>query len=135
MSTRWPVGWAARASSWSASRVRCELPAAGTVSGSSTTRAGPSRSAPTSPCCLEAADRICPGVVKHIGRLPGIEPLDLTFADVLHLRQCAPQVALDVAHVIALAQPTPTAPGGMAVATVLPDLYAGYNLRINPLGE
>ncbi|HEV2778431.1 MAG TPA: hypothetical protein VGX25_03430 [Actinophytocola sp.] len=85
--------------------------------------------------CLDAADRICPGIAKHIGRLPAIEPLELTYADVLDLRQRAPQVSLDVAHVIALARPTPTTPGGLAVATVLPELYAGYDLRINPIGE
>lgn len=85
--------------------------------------------------CLDAADRICPGIAKHIGRLPAIEPLELTYADVLHLRQRAPQVALDVAHVIALAQRTPAMPTGLAVATVLPELYAGFDLQINPIGE
>jgi hypothetical protein len=85
--------------------------------------------------CLDAADRICPGIAKHIGRLPAIEPLELSFADVLDLRQRAPHIALDVAHVIALARPTPTMPGGLAVATVLPELYAGFDLQINPIGE
>jgi hypothetical protein len=85
--------------------------------------------------CLDAADRICPGIAKHIGRLPAIEPIELTYADVLHLRQRAPQVALDVAHVIALARRTPAMPAGLAVATVLPELYAGYDLQINPIGE
>jgi hypothetical protein len=85
--------------------------------------------------CLEAADRIRPGIARHIGRLPAIEPLDLTYADLLSLRQCAPEAALDVAHVIALARPTPIMPGGLAVATVMPELYAGFNLLINPIGE
>jgi hypothetical protein len=85
--------------------------------------------------CLEAADRICPGVAAHVGRLPAIETVDLTYADLLDIRQCAPQAALDVAHVIALARPTPMMPGGMAIATVMPELYAGFNLLINPLGE
>ncbi|HET9141942.1 hypothetical protein [Actinophytocola sp.] len=85
--------------------------------------------------CLDAADRIRPGIVAHIGRLPAIEPLELTFTDLLRLRHRAPHVALDVAHVIALALPTPTMPGGLAVATVLPELYADYDLNINPIGE
>lgn len=85
--------------------------------------------------CLDAADRICPGIAEHIGRLPAIEPLELTYADVLYLRRLAPKVALDVAHVTALARPTPTMPEGMAVATVVPELYAGFDLRINPIGD
>ncbi|HEU5473606.1 MAG TPA: hypothetical protein VFV67_23410 [Actinophytocola sp.] len=85
--------------------------------------------------CLDAADRICPGIVQHIGRLPAIEPLELTFADLLRLRHRAPHVALDVAHVIALALPTPTMPGGLAVATVVPELYADFDLHVNPIGE
>jgi hypothetical protein len=85
--------------------------------------------------CLEAADRIQPGIARHIGGLPAIETLDLTYADLIALRQCAPQAALDVAHVIALARPTPVMPGGLAVATVMPELYAGFGLLINPIGE
>jgi hypothetical protein len=85
--------------------------------------------------CLDAADRIQPGIAKHVGRLPAIEPLDLTYADLLAMRRCAPQAALDVAHVIALARPNPIMPGGLAVATVIPELYAGFDLLINPIGE
>lgn len=85
--------------------------------------------------CLDAADRICPGIAKHVAQLPAIEPLDLSYADLLHMRQCAPQASLDVAHVIALARPTPITPGGLAVATVMPELYAGFDLLINPIGE
>jgi hypothetical protein len=85
--------------------------------------------------CLDAADRICPGIARHVARLPAIEPLDLSYADLLHLRQCAPHAALDVAHVIALARPTPVTPGGLAVATVMPEQYAGFDLLINPIGE
>jgi hypothetical protein len=85
--------------------------------------------------CLDAADRICPGIAKQVAQLPAIETLDLTYADLLHMRQCAPQAALDVAHVMALARPTPITPGGLAVATVMPELYAGFDLLINPIGE
>jgi hypothetical protein len=85
--------------------------------------------------CLDAADRICPGIAKHVAQLPAIEPLDLSYADLIHMRQCAPQVALDVAHVITLARPTPIMPGGLAVATVMPELYSGFDLLINPIGE
>ena len=85
--------------------------------------------------CLDAADRIQPGIARHVGRLSAIEPLDLTYADLLAMRRCAPQAALDVAHVIALARPTPIMPGGMAVATVIPELYAGFDILINPIGE
>jgi hypothetical protein len=85
--------------------------------------------------CLDAADRICPGIAKQVAQLPAIEPLDLTYADLLHLRQYTPQASLDVAHVIALARPTPITPGGLAVATVMPELYAGFDILINPIGE
>lgn len=85
--------------------------------------------------CLEAADRMRPGIARHIGGLPAIETIDLTYADLIVLRQCAPKAALDVAHVIALARPSPIAPGGLAVATVMPELYAGFDLLVNPIGD
>jgi hypothetical protein len=85
--------------------------------------------------CLDAADRIRPGIARHIGRIPIVEPLDLTYAEVLELRERAPDAALDVAHVITLARPTAERPGGLAVATVLPGLYSGFDLRIRTVGE
>jgi hypothetical protein len=40
-----------------------------------------------------------------------------------------------VAHVITLAQPGASWPGGLIVTTVLPDLYNGFDLRLYPVGD
>jgi hypothetical protein len=85
--------------------------------------------------CLDAADRIHPGIARHVGLISAIEPLDLTYAELLDLRERAPKAGLDVAHVISLARPSPIWPGGLTVATVLPGLYHGFQLRIFPVGE
>lgn len=85
--------------------------------------------------CLDAADRIRPGVARHVGLLPGVEPLDLTYSELLDLRERAPDASLDVAHVITLARPTPIHPKGLAVATVLPGRYSGFGVRIHPVGD
>jgi hypothetical protein len=85
--------------------------------------------------CLEAADRIRPGIARHIGRIPSVETVDLTYEAVVDLRRRSPGVPLDVAHVISLAQPTEEWPNGLIVTTVLPDLYEGQRLRIYPVGD
>jgi hypothetical protein len=85
--------------------------------------------------CLDAADRIRPGIARHVGLLPSVEPLDLTYSELLDLRARAPQASLDVAHVITLARPTPIHPEGLTVATVLPGRYSGFGVRIHPVGD
>jgi hypothetical protein len=85
--------------------------------------------------CLDAADRIHPGIARHAGRISAIEPLDLTYPELLDLRERVPKANLDVAHVISLALPGPAWPGGLTVATLLPALYQGFPLRIFPVGE
>lgn len=85
--------------------------------------------------CLDAADRIQPGVARHIARIPAVEPVDLTYGAVLDLRQHTPTVPLDVAHVISLGRPRENRPAGLIIATVLPDLYDGFELRIYSLGD
>lgn len=85
--------------------------------------------------CVDAADRIVPGIARHIGRIAAIEAVDLTYSAVLDLRERAPQLALDVAHVVSLARPCPDWSAGLIVATVQPDLYAGVDLPIYPLGD
>lgn len=89
--------------------------------------------APTT--CLDAADRIRPGIARHIGRIPAVEPVALTYAAVLDLRERAPQTALDVAHVISLAHPSPEWSAGLIVATTQPDRYRPFDLPIYPLTE
>ena len=53
----------------------------------------------------------------------------------LDLRTCAPQHALDVAHVISLARPGPEWPTGLIVATTQPNLYHPFDLPIYPLAD
>ncbi|MGH3929362.1 MAG: hypothetical protein ACRDTF_05230, partial [Pseudonocardiaceae bacterium] len=71
--------------------------------------------------CVDAADRSQPGIARHIGRIPAIEPIDLTYSAVLDLRERTPQTALDVAHVVSLASPSPDWSAGLIVATAEPD--------------
>src|SRR5262249_43305749 len=51
--------------------------------------------------CVDAADRIRPGIARHVGLLDVVEPVELTYSVVLHLRERTPQENLDMAHVIA----------------------------------
>ena len=85
--------------------------------------------------CVAAADRIRPGIARHIGRIPAVEPVDLTYSAVLDLRDCTPQAALDVAHVVSLAHPSPDWSAGLIVATAQPDLYASFDLPIYPVAD
>lgn len=85
--------------------------------------------------CVAAADRIRPGIARHVGRISAVEPVDLTYSAVLDLRACVPHAALDVAHVISLARPSPDWSAGLIVATAQPDRYAGFDLPIYPIGE
>ena len=85
--------------------------------------------------CLDVADRIRPGIAGHVGRIPAVEPIALTYAGVLDLRKRAPQTALDVAHVISLAHPSPEWSAGLIVATTQPDLYRPFDLPIYALTE
>lgn len=85
--------------------------------------------------CVDAADRIRPGIARHIGRVPAVEPVDLTYSALLDLRERTPQMALDVAHVVSLAHPSLDWSAGLIVATAQPDRYAGFDLPIYPLGD
>ncbi|MGH4014698.1 MAG: hypothetical protein ACRDSL_12390 [Pseudonocardiaceae bacterium] len=85
--------------------------------------------------CLDAADRIRPGIARHVGRIPAVEPVDLTYSAVLDLRERTPQMALDVAHVVSLARPCPDWSTGLIVATAQPNLYTGLDLPIYALGN
>jgi hypothetical protein len=84
--------------------------------------------------CVDAADRIRPGVARHVGRIAAVEPVDLTYSAVLDLRERTPAASLDVAHVIALAKPGPDWSTGLIVATTRPDRYIGHDLPIYPVG-
>lgn len=83
--------------------------------------------------CVDAADRSKPGIARHVGRIPAIEPVDLTYAEVLDMRERALQVALDVAHVVVLAHPGPQWSAGLIVVTNRPDLYGAFDLPIYPI--
>ncbi|MGH3719737.1 MAG: hypothetical protein ACRDRI_13055 [Pseudonocardiaceae bacterium] len=85
--------------------------------------------------CLDVADRIRPGIARHIGRIPAIEPVDLTYAEVLDMRERTPRLAQDVAHVVRLAHPGPEWPAGLIVATGLPDLYDAFDFQIYPIAD
>lgn len=85
--------------------------------------------------CVDAADRIRPGIARHVGRIAAVEPVDLTYSAELDLRERTPQASLDVAHVIALAQPSPDWSAGLIVATTRPDQYTGHELPLYPLGD
>jgi hypothetical protein len=85
--------------------------------------------------CVDAADRIRPGIARHVGRIAAVEPVDLTYSAVLDLRERTPQTSLDVAHVIALAQPSPDWSAGLIVATTQPDQYTGHELPLYPLHD
>jgi hypothetical protein len=85
--------------------------------------------------CIDAADRIRPGIAAHVGHIPAVRPLELTYPQVLELRETTPTAALDVAHVIILARPNSTWPKGLIVATLLPGRYAGQDLAIYPVGD
>ncbi len=75
------------------------------------------------------------GIARHVGRIPAVEPLDLTYSAVLDLRERTPQTALDVAHVVSLAHSSTDWSAGLIVATAQPDLYAGVDLPIYPVGD
>lgn len=85
--------------------------------------------------CVDAADRGHPGIARHIGRIPAIEPVDLTYSAVLDLRERTPQTALDVAHVVHLAHPSPDWSVGLIVATTRPGIYADFDLPIYPISD
>ncbi len=85
--------------------------------------------------CVDAADRMRPGIARHVGRVPAIEPVDLTYSAVLDLRERTPDMVLDVAHVVSLARPSPDWSAGLIVATAQPDVYAGFDLPIYPVGD
>ncbi|MFN2494777.1 MAG: hypothetical protein ABR608_02545 [Pseudonocardiaceae bacterium] len=85
--------------------------------------------------CLDAADRIRPGIARHVGRIAAVEPIDLTYSAVLDLRERTPRLALDMAHVVSLALPSPDWSVGLIVATAQPDRYAGFELPIYPVGD
>ncbi|MGH3873384.1 MAG: hypothetical protein ACRDSR_18055 [Pseudonocardiaceae bacterium] len=85
--------------------------------------------------CVDAADRIRPGIARHIGRITAVELVDLTYSAVLDLRERTPQTALDVAHVVGLAHPSPDWSAGLIVATTQPHLYAGFDLPIYPVAD
>lgn len=85
--------------------------------------------------CVDAADRIRPGIARHVGRISAVEPVDLTYSAVLDLRERTPQTALDVAHVVTLAHPSIDWSAGLIVATAQPDLYTGFDLPIYPVGD
>ena len=85
--------------------------------------------------CVDAADRMRPGIARHVGRVPAVEPVDLTYSAVLDLRERTPHMALDVAHVVSLAHPSPDWSAGLIVATTQPDVYADFDLPIYPLGD
>ena len=83
--------------------------------------------------CVDAADRIRPDIARHVGRISAMQPIDLTYSAVLDLRARTPQTALDVAHVISLAHPSPDWSAGLIVSTAKPDLYTGFDIPIYPL--
>jgi hypothetical protein len=85
--------------------------------------------------CVDAADRIRPGIAAHIGRIPAVETLELTYDQVLQLRESTPTAELDVAHVIQLARPSAAWPKGLIVATVLPGRYSCHDLAIYAVGD
>ncbi|HEY3260117.1 MAG TPA: hypothetical protein VGJ95_07580 [Pseudonocardiaceae bacterium] len=85
--------------------------------------------------CVDAADRIRPGIARHVGRIAAVEAIDLTYSAVLDLRERTPDASLDIAHVIALARPGPDWSTGLIVATTRPDRYTGYDLPIYPVGD
>lgn len=85
--------------------------------------------------CVDAADRIRPGIARHIGRIAAVEPVDLTYNAVLSLRERTPKASLDIAHVIALARPSPDWSSGLIVATTRPDHYTGHDLPLYPVSD
>lgn len=85
--------------------------------------------------CVDVADRIRPGTARHVGRIPAVELVNLTYSAVLDLRERTPHTALDIAHVVSLAHPSPDWSAGLVVATAQPDLYAGLDLPIYPVGD
>jgi hypothetical protein len=85
--------------------------------------------------CVDAADRIRPGIARHIGRIPTIEPTDLTYGAVLDGRERTPELPLPVAQVVSLARPSPDWSAGLIVATAQSDLYQAFDLPIYPIGD
>jgi hypothetical protein len=85
--------------------------------------------------CVDAADRIRPGLAQHVGRITAIEPVDLTYATVLDARERTPELPLPVAHVVSLARPSPDWAAGLIVATARPELYRGFDLPLYPVAD
>lgn len=85
--------------------------------------------------CVDAADRIRPGIARHVGRIAAVEPVDLTYSAVLGLRERTPRTSLDIAHVIALAQPSPDWSAGLIVATTRPEQYTGHDLPLYSVSD
>jgi len=80
--------------------------------------------------CVDAADRMRPGIARHVGRVPTVEPVDLTYSAVLDLRERTPHMVLDIAHVVSLARPSPDWSAGLIVVTAQPGVYADFDLPI-----
>lgn len=80
--------------------------------------------------CVDAADRVHPGTARHVGRIPAIEPLDLSYAAVLDGRERTPDLPLPVAHVVHLARPGWL---DLIVTTAEPELYREFDLDIYPV--
>lgn len=85
--------------------------------------------------CVDAADRIRPGIARHIGRIAAVESVDLTYSAVFDLRERTPQKTLDIAHVITLARPSPDWSAGLIVVTSRPERYTGHDIPIYPISD
>jgi hypothetical protein len=85
--------------------------------------------------CLSAAVAERPPLADHIGGLPSITVLDLTFADArLTGHLIAEGTDWRQAHAIAASRPSAEWPTGMVVVTSQPQAYAGHNeMRLIPL--
>jgi hypothetical protein len=82
--------------------------------------------------CVDAADRIEPGIARHVGRLPAIETIDLTYDAVLQGREMTPDLPLPVAQVLYLARMDWSRP---VVTTAEPDLYRRFGIDVYPIGN
>jgi hypothetical protein len=83
--------------------------------------------------CVDAADRIAPGIARHVSRLrPVIETIDLTYAAVLEGREVTPDLPLPVAQVLYLARMEWLR---LVVTTAEPGLYRDFGIEVFPVSN
>jgi hypothetical protein len=93
----------------------------------------------TSVACVDAADRLRPGIAHHAltGLADLLTPVELTVSAVLWAREYLPAEPVDIAHTAYLAWRgnDPEWPNGRTVATTRAQTYQAWGLSVHPISD